>query len=218
MIVDTLEDTTQSAPAGETSWMQLPLRAFLTGPDLPVTVTLSDSGVDAVILGRAGTDLVEALRDGRIVRYPDTTLAVPVTDPARQVELLRAALAADVAARQTLADTVQQRITELDQLRAANAQRLTDIREFVIEQYRQTDISRDVLDAFLARFDLDPYQPRVKVSYTITGSFQVDSDDTDAVETNVEDYLRPDLDEVDDTVEDSDEYSVTVRRVEPADD
>jgi hypothetical protein len=170
-----------------------------------------------VILGRAGTDLVEALRDGRIVRYPDTTLAVPVTDPARQVELLRAALAADVAARHSLADTVQQRVTELDQLRAANAQRLTDIREFVIEQYRQTDISRDVLDAFLARFDLDPYQPRVKVSYTITGSFQVDSDDTDAVETNVEDYLRPDLDEVDDTVEDSDEYSVTVRSVEPAD-
>ena len=103
MIVDTLEDTTQSAPVGETPWMQLPLRAFLTGPDLPVTVTLSDSGVDAVILGRAGTSLVGVTRDGCIVRGADTMLAVPVTDPTRKVELLRAALAADAAARRGLA-------------------------------------------------------------------------------------------------------------------
>jgi len=114
--VDTPEDTTITNPvdgstAADTAepWMQLPLRAFLTGePGLPVAVTLSTSGLDAVLLGRVGTATVELLREGRIVREADTMLAAPVTDPARQVELLRAALVADVAARQALAETAQQ--------------------------------------------------------------------------------------------------------------
>src|SRR5213082_1171788 len=111
MIVDTLEDTTNTATqpaadAAQTSWMQLPLRAFLTGePGLPVAVTLSASGLDAVLVGRVGTAAVELLREGRIVREADTTLAAPVTDPTRQVELLRAALVADVTARKALAET-----------------------------------------------------------------------------------------------------------------
>ena len=70
----------------------------------------------------------------------------------------------------------------------------------MIEQYRDSEYSRDVLDAFLSRFDLDPYQPRVKVTYTITGSFEVDSDDVDGA------------------VEYSDNFDVTVRSVEPVDD
>src|SRR5207247_10128640 len=119
----------------------------------------------------------ELLRDGRIVREPDTMLAAPVTDPTRQAELLRAALAAEVATRWALAETAEQRRTELDQLRTSRNRNLTAIRGYVIVDYRAAEYSRDVLDAFLARFDLDPYQPRVKVTYTITGSFEVDSDD-----------------------------------------
>ena len=88
----------------------------------------------------------------------------------------------------------------------------------MIEQYRDSEYSRDVLDAFLSRFDLDPYQPRVKVTYTITGSFEVDSDDAGEVEDNVEEYLRVDLDNVYDVVVDSDDFSVSVRRVEPVTD
>jgi len=88
----------------------------------------------------------------------------------------------------------------------------------VIEQYRDSEYSRDVLDAFLSRFDLDPYQPRVKVTYTITGSFEVDSDDADEVEDNVEQNLRVDSDDVDGAVEYSDNFDVTVRSVEPVDD
>jgi hypothetical protein len=221
--VDTLEDTTANpttdsaaADAAQAAqWMQLPLRAFLLGPDLPLAVTLSNSGVDAVLLGRADTASVEVLRDGRIVREADTMLAVPVTDPTRQAELLRAALAAEVAARRALADTAEQRRTELDQLRASQARTLAGIRDYAIDQYRDDEINRGVLDAFLARFDLDPYQPRVKVTYTITGSFEVDSDNTDEVENNVEEYLGVDLDDVDDVVEYSDEFSVSVRGVEP---
>src|SRR5207248_6015177 len=159
-----------------TAWMQLPLRAFLTGPDLPVAVTLVTSGVDAVLLGRSGTATVEVLREGRILREADSMLAVPVTDPARQVELLRAALVADVAARQASAETAQQRLTELDETRVANNRTRADIRDYVIDRYRDDELTRDVLDGFLTRFDLDPYQPRVKATYTITGSFEVDSD------------------------------------------
>jgi len=198
--------------------MQLPLRAFLTGPDLPVTVTLTNTGVDAVLLGPAGPASVDVARDARIVREADTMLAVPVTDPTRQVELLRAALSADVAARQTLAATAAQRLTELGELRTSQARRLAEIRDYAIEQYRESEISRDVLDAFLSRFNLDPYQPRVKVTYTITGSFEVDSDDPNEVENDVDQNLRVDLDDVDDVVDYSDDFQVSVRSVEPVDD
>ncbi len=221
----TLEDTTDNptkdsaADAAQAAqWMQLPLRAFLLGPDLPLAVTLTTSGAEAVLLGRADTASVEVLRDGRIVREADTMLAVPVTDPTRQAELLRAALAADVTTRQALTETAEQRRTELDQLRTGQARTLAGIRDYAIDQYRDDQISRDVLDAFLARFDLDPYRPRVKVAYTITGSFEVDSDNADEVENNVEQYLRVDLDDVDDIVEYSDEFSVSVRGAEPVTD
>ena len=226
--MDTLEDTTANVttdsstkdsaatdPTQATQWMQLPLRAFLLGPDLPLAVTLTTSGVDTVLLRRIDTASVELLRDGRIVREPDTMLAAPVTDPTRQAELLRAALAAEAATRQALAETAEQRRTELDQLRASNAGTLAEIRDYVIADYRADEYSREVLDAFLARFDLDPYQPRVKVTYTITGSFEVDSDDAGEVEDNVEEYLRVDLDDVEDVVVDSDDFSVSVSRVEP---
>ena len=223
--MDTLEDTTTNPTPGrataEASWMQLPLRAFLAGPDLPVTVTLAGSGVDAVILGRADTGTVELVREGRIAREADTTLAVPVTDPARQAELLRAALAADIATRraldatrQALDATAEQRRTELAELRAGQARTLAAIRDYVIDQYRDDELGRDVLDAFLERFNLDPYQPRVKVTYTISGSFEVDGDNPDDVENNVEEYLRPDIDDIDDLVEGSDEYRVSVGTVE----
>ncbi len=220
--MDTLEGTTDNSTkesatdaAREAQWMQLPLRAFLLGPDLPLAVTLTSSGADAVLLGRADTASVEVLRDGRIVREADTMLAVPVTDPTRQAELLRAALAADVAARQALAETAQQRRTDLDQLRVSQAGTLAGIRDYAIDQYRDDEISRDVLDTLLARLGLDPYQPRVKVTYTITGSFEVDSDNADDVENDVDNYLRPDLDDVTDVVVDSDDYSVSVDSVEP---
>jgi hypothetical protein len=218
--VDTSEDTTQPAPAATTEmpWMQLPLRAFLAGPDLPVTVTLSASGVDAVLLGRAGSATVEVLREGRIVGEADTMLAVPVTDPTRQVELLRAALTADVAARQALAETAQQRGTDLNQLRATQARTLAEIRQYAIDQYRDDELSREGLNAFLNRFDLDPYQPRVKVTYTITGSFEVDSDNTNEVENNVEQNLGVDTAYVDGVVEYSDDFDVSVSSVEPVDD
>ena len=221
----TLEDTTDNptkdsaADAAQAAqWMQLPLRAFLLGPDLPLAVTLTTSGAEAVLLGRADTASVEVLRDGRIVREADTMLAVPVTDPTRQAEMLRAALAADAATRQALTETAEQRRTELAELRASQARTLAGIRDYVIADYRADEFSRDVLDAFLARFDLDPYQPRVKVAYTITGSFEVDSDNADEVENNVEEYLGVDLDDVDDIVEYSDEFSVSVRSAEPVTD
>src|SRR5437763_1616200 len=84
---------TATRGATPSPWMPLPLRACLTWePGLPVAVTLSASGLDAVLVGRVGTAAVELLREGRLVREADTTLAAPVTDPTRQVELLRAAL------------------------------------------------------------------------------------------------------------------------------
>ncbi len=187
----TLEDTTDNPTndsAQATQWMQLPLRAFLLGPDLPLAVTLTTSGAEAVLLGRADTASVEVLRDGRIVREADTMLAVPVTDPTRQAELLRAALAADAATRQALTETAEQRRTELAELRASQARTLAGIRDYV------------------------------KVAYTITGSFEVDSDNADEVENNVEEYLGVDLDDVEDIVEYSDEFSVSVRSAEPVTD
>jgi hypothetical protein len=223
--VDTIEITTSpadgTAAAGTTdttaTWMQLPLRAYLTGPDLPVTVTLADSGVDAVILRAAGTASVELVRDRQIVQEAETILAAPVADPARQVELLRRALAVDVGARQEAALAAERRRTELANLRNGQAQTLAEIRDYAIDRYRKDDLTRDGLDTFLRRFDLDPYEPRVKVTYRITGSFEVDSDDRDQVENDVDQNLRVDLDQIDDVVEYSDDVNISVTSVEPVD-
>jgi hypothetical protein len=220
---DTTDDTTKdAAAAGATdtaaAWMRLPLRAYLTGPDLPVTVTLADSGVDVVILRAAGTATVELVRNKQIVREADTALAAPINDPARQVELLRAALAADVVARQEAALTADQRRDDLTQLQERRRQTLDEIRDFAIEQYRDDELTRTMLDTFLEKFDLEPYRPRVTVTYSITGSFEVDSDDSDQVEYDVDQNLRVDLDEIDDVVEYSDNVNVSVTSVEPSDD
>ena len=222
--MDTLDTTTNpnANPAigtAATPWMQLPLRAFLTAePDLPVAVTLSAAGVDAVLLGRVGIATVEVLRDGRLAREADSMLAEPVTDPARQVELLRAALVADVAARGSLAETAEQRRIELAQVRTAQDRVLHEVRDYAIEQYRDSEFSREVLNTLLERLGVDPYRPRVKVTYTLTGSFEVDTDDPDDVENDVDQNLRLDLDDVDGVVEYSGDFNLSVRSVEPVND
>ena len=165
--MDTLEDTTANVttdsstkdsaatdPTQATQWMQLPLRAFLLGPDLPLAVTLTTSGVDAVLLRRVDSASVELLRDGRIVREPDTMLAAPVTDPTRQAELLRAALAAEAATRQVLAETAEQRRTQLDQLRASNAGTLAEIRDLEKQAGGDCENDRRIEAAVLERRDV----------------------------------------------------------------
>ncbi len=79
------------------------------------------------------------------------------------------------------------------------------------------DTHRSGLNAFLTAFGLPTYHPRVRVTYTITGSYDVDTDDADAAARDARGYLKPDLSELDNVLDDSDTHSVELDQVDELD-
>jgi hypothetical protein len=69
------------------------------------------------------------------------------------------------------------------------------------------------MNRFLDAFSLPTYDPRVRVTYTITGSYEVDTDDPDTASSDARGYLKPDLSELDNVIDDSDTHTVHVTQV-----
>jgi hypothetical protein len=86
-----------------------------------------------------------------------------------------------------------------------------------VEHHQDGDICRSGLNDFLEHFGLPVYQPRVQVHYTLSGSYEVDTDDPDAASRDAHGYLRPDLGQLDNVIDDTDSHTVTVDRVEELD-
>lgn len=159
--------------------------------------------------GAGGAVLVDVLTDAGVLiqRDPDAT-ATPVTDPGRRDRVLRLALPRlAVRYRETLdtLDTLRDEATD-------NAAVLSEIRDYVIGWHRDDEdtMSRESLNDFLARFDLPPYRPSVRVEYTITGSYVVTDSTPDDAQADAEEWLRPDLSELDRVEDDTDTYTVSV--------
>lgn len=138
---------------------------------------------------------------------PADTPATPVSDQHTRAEFLAAA-AADLAGIHAL-DQNQLADTETRHQRVLN-----DIRGYVVERHVAGDLCRDGIDRFFEAFALPTYDPRVRVSYTITGSYEVDTDDTDTASGDARGYLKPELGELDNVIDDSDTYSVHIDHVD----
>jgi hypothetical protein len=57
----------------------------------------------------------------------------------------------------------------------------------------------------------------VRITYTITGSYEVDSDDVYDAERDARGYLKPDLTEIDHVDEDSSSFTVEITETEALD-
>jgi len=104
----------------------------------------------------------------------------------------------------------QQNREHLSRAEAEHADTIARIRAYAIGKHRSGDICRTGLDEFLEEFALGEYDPRVRVSFTIVGTYEVSSDDVRAARTDADGYLHVDLDRLDNVVPDSDDVTVTV--------
>jgi hypothetical protein len=135
------------------------------------------------------------------------TPATPVSDHHTRAEFLAAA-ASDLAGIHAL-DQAQ-----LDGTDARHQKVLDDIRSYAVERHIAGDICRSGLNTFLETFSLPTYEPRIRVSYTITGSYEVDTDDPDAAARDARGYLKPDLSELDNVIDNSDTHSIQLGQVD----
>ncbi|GIJ35004.1 hypothetical protein [Micromonospora sediminimaris] len=190
-----------------------PLTAFAGSPGRAVTILDAGASYDAVVLSPApGTSMVRVLVDGQVRSVRADISAVPVTDPATALALTRQAVAWALTEQDSAVERARNLAEQRDEDRRRETSQLTEIRSYAIGQYREADITRDGLDSLLSRLDLDPYQPRHRVRFTISGSFDVIPDvyrDTEDTESDVRSYLRIDTDRVDNVEDDTVTIDVT---------
>ncbi|MGW6571404.1 hypothetical protein ACWGAN_04420 [Streptomyces sp. NPDC054945] len=136
---------------------------------LPAPVQIGDA--NAVVLRVADPDLIEVYFAGRITAYGIKVLEIqPITDPVvRETALRDAVEALSICRRIAIEAHAEQR--------QAHATKLDAIRDYAIEVHENGSVCRDGLDSFLSMFEFEPYATTVKVSYMITGSYEVDHGD-----------------------------------------
>lgn len=169
---------------------------------LPAAIQIADRA--GVILRQIGDTEVELYHGAYIIRAFMASLNFePVTEPtARAAAFAEAVEALTICRRVAFEYETEQRQLHIEQLAA--------IRLYAITRHEAGDICRDGLDRFLETFGMEPYVPRLRVEYTISGSYEVQQRSVEFAESDARDYLRPDLSNVDDVDHDSSVYDVTV--------
>lgn len=194
-----------------------PLGDFLpSGPAADrLTVTLPD-GRDVVVIGRTDDGQVEVWSASLVLDRSPDTLVSAVTDPVRRDGLLASVVHRLAQHR----DAAEQRATRLaadrSQDHEAHRNRLTAIRAYAVEKHQSGDICRTGLNEFLETFGLGRFEPRIRVHFTVSGSYDVDGDDSDvdAAWRDGQDYLKPDLSELDHVIEGSGTFTVSLDSLE----
>lgn len=195
-----------------------PLAALAGAPGQAVIILHADRRDTAVVLTQpTETGTVHVLIDGHTRSVNADIPAVPVTDSTTALALAQQAAQWALAARQDAIDRARAMAERLDDQRQRHVIEVAEIRAYAIDRHRDGDICRDGLDKFLAHFDLDPYEPRHRVRFTISGGFDVTPDNgrsAEYTENDVREYLRLDTDRVDGVDEDSITIDVMVDDVE----
>ncbi|KJS57063.1 hypothetical protein VM98_03105 [Streptomyces rubellomurinus subsp. indigoferus] len=139
-----------------------------------------------VILRQLDTTHVELYHAAQISPVAITALEFePIADPAAQAAAMTEAVEALTICRRVAIEAHAEQ-------RQAHAEQLAAIRRYAIGRMEQGVICQQGLDAFLAEFDLEPYSRRTKISYAITGSYEVGTS-AEAALRDANDSLGPDL-------------------------
>jgi hypothetical protein len=181
------------------------LRAFAPGGHYRGTPAVTGEGQEVVVLGYTdtGADLVDVHTPHGPRTLPADTVTFPLADAHRRADLLAGAV-------DHLADHVREVRSELACTVARHARTLEEIRRYAIDRHLDDQYCRDGLNTFLRSFGMPVYEPRVRVEFTITGSYEVDHADLYQAERDATGYLKIDLSDIDDLVDDSDTFTVQV--------
>lgn len=168
-------------------------------------VHLTYTATDAVIIGADG-DRLRISRHGNTEWIGRHHPADPIADHAHAVSLLSAELRSQLAT-----------IAYLQQRGHEHEVTLSAIRSYVIEWRHADLLSREALDRFLAQFEMERYQPTVRIHFTVHGHLDVDGEFEDAAELvdRVVDFLSVDAELVEGAVEDSLSFHVDTTDVQP---
>jgi hypothetical protein len=136
----------------------------LSHNDRPTVVIVA--GTEAVVLDHDGRTNVRIWQSDVVTSRPADTPVEAVMPPAQAASVIRRALQSLTyqylhAIRTRHADAVQHRMT------------MQAIRLYAITKHRQHVFDRQALNDFLAEFELPLYEPRLKLTFTILGSYEV---------------------------------------------
>ncbi|GAB7183041.1 hypothetical protein ATKI12_2872 [Kitasatospora sp. Ki12] len=169
---------------------------------LPTAVQLGDR--TGVILRQVDAAHVELYHAAQITHVAVAALEFePVADPAAQAAAMTEAVEALTICRRVAFEAHAEQ-------REGHAQTLADIRQYAIARHEDGSICREGLDRFLEEFEFEPYVTRVRVDYTISGSYEVEGHDATFAEEDAQGYLQPELSSLDDVVDESSTYDVTI--------
>ena len=178
-----------------------------------VTLPTYDSTCAVLSINDDGTATVYAIPGG-LEHLPASTPTEPITDPLVAAGHLRAALhhagTELLKARAAVEREYNERAGDL----TGNLQTRARMRAHLIGTFKTGDLSRDGLDEFLQEFDLPPHEPRVKVAFTVTGTFEVYGDDLEEAESDAREYLLAAVRDVPLLVTDSEDVEATIRHTE----
>jgi hypothetical protein len=149
---------------------------FATHTDRLPAVNLPDVPRSGIIVGQDHDGFIELAVDSVILPVDPDTRAVLITDPVTRAWLLTEAFA---VTRRTYLWAVGELTAERQHVQDARTDRerfLGDVREFLIARVRDGQLDRRQVNDFLQRHHLPLYQPRLRVAYTITGTFEIDGD------------------------------------------
>lgn len=149
---------------------------FASHTDRLPAVTLPDVSRRGIIVGQDSAGFIELAIDSVVLPVDPNTRAVLITDPVTRAWLLTEAFA---LTRRTYLWAVREMTAERQHVQDARTDRerfLGDVREFLIAQVRDGQLDRERVNDFLQRHHEPPYKPRLRVAYTINGTFEIDGD------------------------------------------
>jgi hypothetical protein len=188
----------------------VPTRTLAELVDQPVanrTVLLG--GTPAVVLGPVEPDRVAVYRNGVITEHLRSVSVIEVASVEHRLDVLTNTVAdLDRWRRQAV------RTAAAD--RAAHEQQLAEIRRYAIARHVDGMYCQDGLNEFLSHFELPEYEPRLVVSYTIHGSFEV-AGTNEYYARRHGDELSVELPYGDDILDSTSTYTVEVEDVEARD-
>jgi hypothetical protein len=179
------------------------------GTTVAVGPTGGSPGIDAVVLSRVDTATIEVAAGGDLRRIPDTTAVIEITDPSRRLTLITEAVLTLDRARRELGGRHREQ-------RDRHTRTLDRIRGYAIARHQHGLYCRDGLDEFLRTFSLPGHGTRIRVGFTIRGSYDTGRTDTETARDDAT-HLAVDLSEVSHLIDGGSDVTVEVDSVEVLD-